>query len=216
MPPSARSHTRSSSRSVPGPSAPRHDPRAASPRSGSTATTAGIKVVARILRDAGFEVIYAGLRQTPENIAATALQEDVDAIGLSMHNGAPSHAHAGGGGRTASRRTDDARRRRRDRARGRRAEGATGRRRRRVRTRRLEQGDRRDHRPCDGELGTRADNVPPADRVIVIRDTSSGASLSSSQQASVGIEESRLRRYGARPAGLKSGGSTAPARNHGR
>jgi len=48
----------------------------------------GIKVVARILRDAGFEVIYAGLRQTPENIAATALQEDVDAIGLSMHNGA--------------------------------------------------------------------------------------------------------------------------------
>ena len=47
----------------------------------------GIKVVARILRDAGFEVIYAGLRQTPENIAATALQEDVDAIGLSMHNG---------------------------------------------------------------------------------------------------------------------------------
>jgi methylmalonyl-CoA mutase C-terminal domain/subunit len=48
----------------------------------------GVKVVARILRDAGFEVIYAGLRQTPENIAATALQEDVDAIGLSMHNGA--------------------------------------------------------------------------------------------------------------------------------
>jgi methylmalonyl-CoA mutase, C-terminal domain len=48
----------------------------------------GIKVVARILRDAGMEVIYAGLRQTPENIAATALHEDVDVIGLSMHNGA--------------------------------------------------------------------------------------------------------------------------------
>ncbi len=48
----------------------------------------GVKVVARILRDAGMEVIYAGLRQTPENIAATALQEDVDVIGLSMHNGA--------------------------------------------------------------------------------------------------------------------------------
>jgi methylmalonyl-CoA mutase C-terminal domain/subunit len=48
----------------------------------------GVKVVARILRDAGMEVIYAGLRQTPENIAAIALEEDVDVIGLSMHNGA--------------------------------------------------------------------------------------------------------------------------------
>jgi methylmalonyl-CoA mutase C-terminal domain/subunit len=48
----------------------------------------GVKVVARILRDAGMEVVYAGLRQTPESIAATALQEDVDVIGLSMHNGA--------------------------------------------------------------------------------------------------------------------------------
>jgi methylmalonyl-CoA mutase, C-terminal domain len=48
----------------------------------------GVKVVARILRDAGMEVIYAGLRQTPEAIAAIALQEDVDVIGLSMHNGA--------------------------------------------------------------------------------------------------------------------------------
>src|SRR3954447_26731814 len=48
----------------------------------------GVKVVARILRDAGMEVIYAGLRQTPQSIAATALQEDVDVIGLSMHNGA--------------------------------------------------------------------------------------------------------------------------------
>jgi len=48
----------------------------------------GVKVVARILRDAGMEVVYAGLRQTPDTIAAIALQEDVDVIGLSMHNGA--------------------------------------------------------------------------------------------------------------------------------
>ena len=48
----------------------------------------GIKVVARILRDAGMEVIYAGLRQTPASMAATALQEDVDVVGISMHNGA--------------------------------------------------------------------------------------------------------------------------------
>lgn len=48
----------------------------------------GIRVVARILRDAGFEVIYAGLRQTPESIAAVTMQEDVDVVGVSMHNGA--------------------------------------------------------------------------------------------------------------------------------
>jgi methylmalonyl-CoA mutase C-terminal domain/subunit len=48
----------------------------------------GAKVVARILRDAGMEVIYAGLRQTPAMIAATAEQEDVDVVGLSMHNAA--------------------------------------------------------------------------------------------------------------------------------
>jgi methylmalonyl-CoA mutase C-terminal domain/subunit len=48
----------------------------------------GVKVEARILRDAGFEVIYTGLRQTPEMIAAAAAQEDVDVVGLSMHNGA--------------------------------------------------------------------------------------------------------------------------------
>jgi methylmalonyl-CoA mutase cobalamin-binding domain/chain len=47
----------------------------------------GVKVVARMLRDAGFEVIYGGLRQTPETIAETALQEDVDVVGLSMHSG---------------------------------------------------------------------------------------------------------------------------------
>jgi methylmalonyl-CoA mutase C-terminal domain/subunit len=48
----------------------------------------GIKVVARILRDAGMEVIYGGLRQTPATIAAIAAQEDVDVVGLSMYNGA--------------------------------------------------------------------------------------------------------------------------------
>ena len=48
----------------------------------------GAKVVARALRDAGFEVIYTGLRQTPEQIAATAVQEDVDAVGLSILSGA--------------------------------------------------------------------------------------------------------------------------------
>ena len=46
----------------------------------------GIKVVARILRDAGMEVIYLGLRQTTASIIAAAEQEDADAIGLSMHN----------------------------------------------------------------------------------------------------------------------------------
>jgi len=48
----------------------------------------GIKVIARILRDAGYEVIYTGLFQTPEKVAATAVDEDVDAIGLSMLSGA--------------------------------------------------------------------------------------------------------------------------------
>src|SRR4051794_24923884 len=48
----------------------------------------GAKVIARALRDAGFEVIYSGLRQTPEQIVAAALQEDVDAVGLSILSGA--------------------------------------------------------------------------------------------------------------------------------
>src|SRR3989338_5907338 len=47
----------------------------------------GAKVVARALRDAGFEVIYTGLHQTPEQIVATAVQEDVDVIGLSILSG---------------------------------------------------------------------------------------------------------------------------------
>lgn len=48
----------------------------------------GAKVIVRSLRDAGFEVIYTGIRQTPEMIARTALQEDVDAVGLSLLSGA--------------------------------------------------------------------------------------------------------------------------------
>jgi methylmalonyl-CoA mutase, C-terminal domain len=48
----------------------------------------GAKVVARALREAGFEVIYTGLRQTPEQIVAAAVQEDVDAVGLSILSGA--------------------------------------------------------------------------------------------------------------------------------
>lgn len=48
----------------------------------------GAKIIARALRDAGMEVIYTGLRQTPEMIAAAALQEDVDAVGISILSGA--------------------------------------------------------------------------------------------------------------------------------
>ena len=48
----------------------------------------GAKIIARVLRDAGFEVIYTGLHQTPDQIVATAIQEDVKAIGLSVLSGA--------------------------------------------------------------------------------------------------------------------------------
>ncbi len=48
----------------------------------------GAKVIVRALRDAGFEVIYTGIRQTPEMIVAAAMQEDVDAVGLSLLSGA--------------------------------------------------------------------------------------------------------------------------------
>ncbi|WP_346355893.1 cobalamin B12-binding domain-containing protein [Azotosporobacter soli] len=51
----------------------------------------GAKVVARALRDAGFEVIYTGLRQTPEQIAEAALQEDVNVVALSLLSGAHPH-----------------------------------------------------------------------------------------------------------------------------
>jgi methylmalonyl-CoA mutase C-terminal domain/subunit len=51
----------------------------------------GAKVIARALRDAGMEVIYTGLRQTPQQIAAAALQEDADVVGLSILSGAHNH-----------------------------------------------------------------------------------------------------------------------------
>jgi methylmalonyl-CoA mutase C-terminal domain/subunit len=51
----------------------------------------GVKLVARVLRDAGVEVIYTGLHQSPEQVVATAIQEDVDAIGLSMLSGAHNY-----------------------------------------------------------------------------------------------------------------------------
>lgn len=51
----------------------------------------GAKVVARALRDAGFEVVYTGLRQTPEQIAEAAMQEDVDVVAMSLLSGAHPH-----------------------------------------------------------------------------------------------------------------------------
>ena len=51
----------------------------------------GVKVICRVLRDAGMEVVYTGLRQTPEKIVAAALDEDVDAIGVSILSGAHMH-----------------------------------------------------------------------------------------------------------------------------
>ncbi|MCR4441194.1 MAG: cobalamin B12-binding domain-containing protein [Peptococcaceae bacterium] len=51
----------------------------------------GAKVIARALRDAGMEVIYSGLRQTPEQIAAAAVQEDVDVVAMSLLSGAHNH-----------------------------------------------------------------------------------------------------------------------------
>ncbi len=51
----------------------------------------GVKIIARALRDAGFDVIYSGLHQTPEMIVKTAIQEDVDAIGISILSGAHNY-----------------------------------------------------------------------------------------------------------------------------
>ncbi len=55
----------------------------------------GAKIVARALRDAGFEVIYTGLHQSPEMVVATAIQEDVDAISLSILSGAHNYLFPG-------------------------------------------------------------------------------------------------------------------------
>ncbi len=65
-----------------------HTPRILIGKPGLDGHDRGAKVVARALRDAGMEVIYTGLRQTPEMIVEAALQEDVDAIGLSILSGA--------------------------------------------------------------------------------------------------------------------------------
>ena len=65
-----------------------HAPRVLVAKVGLDGHDRGVKVVARTLRDAGFEVIYTGLFQTPETVAAAAIDEDVDAIGLSMLSGA--------------------------------------------------------------------------------------------------------------------------------
>src|SRR5512147_764817 len=65
-----------------------HKPRVLVAKPGLDGHDRGAKVVARALRDAGMEVIYTGLRQTPEMIAEAALQEDVDAVGLSILSGA--------------------------------------------------------------------------------------------------------------------------------
>jgi methylmalonyl-CoA mutase C-terminal domain/subunit len=60
-------------------------------KSGLDGHDRGAKVIARALRDAGMEVVYTGLRQTPEQIATAALQEDADVIGLSILSGAHLH-----------------------------------------------------------------------------------------------------------------------------
>lgn len=65
-----------------------HKPRILVAKPGLDGHDRGAKVVARALRDAGMEVIYTGLRQTPEMVVEAALQEDVDAIGLSILSGA--------------------------------------------------------------------------------------------------------------------------------
>jgi methylmalonyl-CoA mutase C-terminal domain/subunit len=68
-----------------------HKTRVVIAKSGLDGHDRGAKVIARALRDAGMEVIYTGLRQTPEQIVAAALQEDADVIGLSILSGAHMH-----------------------------------------------------------------------------------------------------------------------------
>jgi methylmalonyl-CoA mutase C-terminal domain/subunit len=67
---------------------PEHKPRILVAKPGLDGHDRGAKVIARALRDAGMEVIYTGLRQTPEMIAEAALQEDVDVVGISILSGA--------------------------------------------------------------------------------------------------------------------------------
>lgn len=75
-----------SARTTPSPTSPAPNLRVILAKLGLDGHDRGLKVVARILRDAGMEVIYLGLRQTTDSIVAAAEQEDADAIGLSMHN----------------------------------------------------------------------------------------------------------------------------------
>lgn len=72
----------------PSPRAPGHRIRILMAKAGLDGHDRGVKVVARALRDAGIEVIYTGLHQTPEQVVAAAVQEDVDGIGLSLLSGA--------------------------------------------------------------------------------------------------------------------------------
>lgn len=74
--------------SSPAPSSPARPIRVLVAKAGLDGHDRGAKVVAAALRDAGFEVIYTGLRQTPERIVEAALQEDVEVVGLSVHSGA--------------------------------------------------------------------------------------------------------------------------------
>ena len=106
----------------------------------------GAKIIARALRDAGMEVIYTGLHQTPEQIVETAIQEDADAVGISILSGAhmtlvPADPRAAARERRRGRR----RRRRRDDPGRRRRGAAKARRRRRLRAGRADDGDRRLH-----------------------------------------------------------------------
>jgi methylmalonyl-CoA mutase, C-terminal domain len=66
--------------------APEPAPRVVLAKLGLDGHDRGLKVVARILRDAGMEVVYLGLRQSPEGVASVVEQEDADAVGISMHN----------------------------------------------------------------------------------------------------------------------------------
>jgi methylmalonyl-CoA mutase C-terminal domain/subunit len=81
----------SASTETPGISSPGRTVRVLVGKAGLDGHDRGAKVIARALRDAGFEVIYTGLHQTPEMVVETAIQEDVDAIGLSILSGAHNY-----------------------------------------------------------------------------------------------------------------------------
>jgi methylmalonyl-CoA mutase C-terminal domain len=117
-----------------------------SPKPGLDGHDRGAKIIARALRDAGMEVIYTGLHQTPEQIVETAIQEDADAVGISILSGAhmtlvPAHPRAPARERRRGRR----RRGRRDDPRRRCRRAAQARRGRRLRPRRADDRDRRLH-----------------------------------------------------------------------